>query len=57
MEVETFSIQENVEIAQEDVTMQLRKTPNGRHQGWTEVRGFDSRGLLINPSIFQFPAG
>ena len=40
LELGNVNIQGNVEITKEDVTMQLRRYQTGRHQGWTEFRGF-----------------
>ena len=46
LELENVNIQENVEITKEDATVQQRKMPNWKVSGWTEFRGFVSRGLV-----------
>ena len=39
LELKVFNIQENVEITQEDVTMQLRNMPNWKTPGWDGIQG------------------
>ena len=48
LELENVNIQESVDITKEDVIMQFRTMPNWKAPGWTEFRGFGSRGLLVN---------
>ena len=39
LELETFNTQQNVEITQEDVTMQLRKTSNWKAPALDRIQG------------------
>ena len=48
MELENVSVQENVEITKEDVTMQPKKITNWKAPGLDGILGFDSRVLLAN---------